>query len=158
MGICPLVMTPKRIGKSAIAIAESTLLNFHRALVDRKYSRLFSKKTRSKPGPKGPSKELIKLVVETKKRNPLYGCPRIALLVGNVLGESVDGRTVRRIFAKLYRPLPGKGPSWLLPIGNSPNKLWSMDHFRLESVFLRSFWVMVVMDQFTRKIGGFSVR
>jgi putative transposase len=75
MGICTLVMTPKRIGKSAIAIAESTLLNFHRALEDRKYSRLFSKKTRSKPGPKGPSKELIKLVVETKERNPSYGCP-----------------------------------------------------------------------------------
>ena len=86
MGICTLLMTPKRIGQSAIAIAESTLLNFHRALVDRKYSRLFSKKTRSKLGPKGPSKELIKLVVETKERNPSYGCHRIDLLVGNVLG------------------------------------------------------------------------
>jgi transposase InsO family protein len=32
-----------------------------------------------------------------------------------------------------------------------------MDLFRLESVFLRSFWVMVVMDQFTRRIVGFSV-
>jgi putative transposase len=64
---------------------------------------------------------------------------------------------VRRILAKHYRPTPGKGPSWLLPIGNSPNKLWSTDLFRLESVFLRSFWVMVVMDQFTRKIVGFSV-
>ena len=158
MGICTLVMTPKRIGKSAIAVAESTLLSFHRALVDRKYSQLFSKKTRSKPGPKGPSKELIKLVVETKERNPSYGCPRIALLVGNVLGEPIDDETVRRILAKHYRPIPGKGPSWLLPIGNSPNKLWSMDLFRLESVFLRSFWVMVVMDQFTRKIVGFSVR
>jgi putative transposase len=151
-------MTPKRIGKSAIAVAESTLLNFHRTLVDRKYSQLFSKKTRSKPGPKGPSKELIMLVVETKERHPSYGCPRIALLVGNVLGESIDGRTVRRILAKHYRPISGKGPSWLLPIGNSPNKLWSIDLFRLESIFLRSFLVMVVRDQFTRKIVGFSVR
>ena len=32
-----------------------------------------------------------------------------------------------------------------------------MDLFRLESVFLRSFLVMVVMDQFSRKIVGFSV-
>jgi putative transposase len=85
MGLCTLFMTPKRIGNSAIAIAASTLLDFHRALVSRKYSRLFSKKSRSKPGPKGPSRELIKLVVETKERNPSYGCPRIALLVGNVL-------------------------------------------------------------------------
>ena len=157
MGFCTHLMTPKRIGNSAIAIAASTLLNFHRALVDRKYSRLFSKKSRSKPGPKGPSKELIKLVVETKERNPSYGCPRIALLVGNVLGKLIDDETVRRILARHYRPTPGKGPSWLLPIGKSPNKLWSMDLFRLESVFLRSFWVMVVMDQFTRQIVGFSV-
>ena len=157
MGLCTLVMTPKRIGKSAIAVAASTLLDFHRALVTRKYSRLFSKKTTSKPGPKGPSKELIKLVVETKERNPSYGCPRIALLVGNVLGVPIDEETVRRILAKHYRPIPGNGPSWLLPIGNCHNKLWSMDLFRLESVFLRSFLVMVVMDQFTRKIVGFSV-
>ena len=59
MGFCAHLMTPKRIGNSAIAIAASTLLDFHRALIDRKYSRLFSKKRRSKPGPKGPSKELL---------------------------------------------------------------------------------------------------
>jgi len=53
MGLCTLFMTPKRIGNSAIAIAASTLLDFHRALVSRKQSRLFSKKSRSKPGPKG---------------------------------------------------------------------------------------------------------
>ncbi len=96
-------------------------------------------------------------MVETKERNPSYGCPRIALLVGNVLGKPIDDETVRRILAKHYRPTPGKGPSWLLPIGKSPNKLWSTDLFRLESVFLRWFWVMVVMDQFTRQIVGFSV-
>jgi hypothetical protein len=95
--------------------------------------------------------------VETKEKSPRYGCPRIALLVGNVLGEAIDEETVRRILAKHYRPIPGKEPSWPLPIGNSYNKLWSMDLFRLESVFLRSFWVMVVMNQFTRKIIGFSV-
>ena len=69
----------------------------------------------------------------------------------------MDDETVRRILAKHYRPTPGQGPSWLLPIGKSPNKLSSMDLFRLESVFLRSFWVMVVMDQFTRQLVGFSV-
>jgi hypothetical protein len=32
MGFCTHLMTPKRIGNSAIAIAASTLLDFHRAL------------------------------------------------------------------------------------------------------------------------------
>ena len=63
----------------------------------------------SKPGPKGPTKELIKLVLETKGRNPSYGCTRIALLVGNALGVSIDEETVRRISAKHYRPIPGNG-------------------------------------------------
>lgn len=53
MGLCTLVMTPKRTGQSAIEVAESTLQNFFRALVNRKYSRLFSNKARSITGAKG---------------------------------------------------------------------------------------------------------
>ena len=157
MGFCTLAMAPKRITKASIAISEVTLLNFHRALVARKYSKLFSHTGCARPGRKGPRKELIKLVVETKTNNPSYGCPKIALLVGNVLGIFVDEETVRRILKKHYRPIPGKGPSWLLPIGMNPNRLWSVDLFRLESVFFGSYWVLVVMDQFTRRIIGFSV-
>ena len=47
------------------------------AMSKRKYRRLFSPNRRRKPGPKGPSSELIHLVVEMKHRNP-RGCPRIA--------------------------------------------------------------------------------
>ena len=35
--------------------------------------------------------------------------------------------------------------------------LWTMDLFRCESILLRSHWVMVVMDVFTRLIVGFGV-
>ncbi|OGT42069.1 MAG: hypothetical protein A3F13_01980 [Gammaproteobacteria bacterium RIFCSPHIGHO2_12_FULL_40_19] len=34
--------------------------------------------------------------------------------------------------------------------------LWSIDFFRCESISLKSHWVMVVMDQFTRRIIGFA--
>jgi hypothetical protein len=157
MALCTLVMTPKRIGTSAIAVAESTLLNFHHALVARKYTRLLSSRTRSRPGPMVPTRDLIKLVVEMKEKNPGYGCPKIAMLITNVTGQAIDDETVRSILKRHYRPIPGNGPSWLLPIGNSPNKLWSVDLFRVESVFLKSYWVMLVMDQFTRRIVGFAV-
>src|SRR5262249_62393791 len=47
--------------ESALAIGDriqpSTLLNFHRALVQRKYRLLFSPKCRAKPGPKGPNSD-----------------------------------------------------------------------------------------------------
>jgi hypothetical protein len=35
--------------------------------------------------------------------------------------------------------------------------LWSVDLFRCESILLKSFWVMVVMDVFSRRIIGSGV-
>ena len=65
---------------------------------------------------------------------------------------------MRRILIQHYRPLPGgDGPSWLTVIGHATDSLWSVDLFRCESILLRSFWVMVVMDVFTRRIIGFGV-
>jgi putative transposase len=62
----------------AIAFKPSTLFNFHRGLVQRKYRLLFSPKQKTKPGPKGPTADLIRAVVEMKQRNPTWGCPHIA--------------------------------------------------------------------------------
>jgi putative transposase len=35
--------------------------------------------------------------------------------------------------------------------------LWSIDLFRTESITLKTHWIMVVMDQYTRRIIGLSV-
>jgi len=66
---------------------------------------------------------------------------------------------VRRVLAKHYRPedCGSSGPSWLTLIAQSKDSLWSVDLFRCESILLRSFWVMVIMDIFTRRIIGFGV-
>jgi hypothetical protein len=77
-GLCTLLMRPAAILRTAIVLKPSTLLRFHSALVKRKYRLLFSAKSRSKPGPKGPSKEVIDAILEMKRRNPIWGCPRIA--------------------------------------------------------------------------------
>src|SRR5438045_4959453 len=77
-GFCSLFLRPTRLVRSAIVLKPSTLLNFHRSLVKRKYRLLFSSTSREKPGPQGPSEELIRAVLEMKKRNPAWGCPRIA--------------------------------------------------------------------------------
>jgi transposase InsO family protein len=42
-------------------------------------------------------------------------------------------------------------------IGHTTDSLWSVDLFRCESIGLRSYWVLVVMDQFTRRLVGFGV-
>jgi hypothetical protein len=50
-----------------------------------------------------------------------------------------------------------KVPSWLSATAEARDSLWSIDLFRCESILLKSFWVMVVMDVFTRRIVGFGV-
>ncbi len=157
-GFCTLFIRPGRLGRCGVALKTSTLLAFHAALVKRKYRRLFSPKRRGKPGPKGPAPELIAAIVETKKRNPNWGCRRIAQQLCFVFGLKIDKDVVRRVLAKHYRPDPGVyGPSWLTLLGHSKDSLWSIDLFRCESLILNSHWVMVVMDQFTRRIVGFGV-
>jgi hypothetical protein len=156
--LCTLFIRPYRLPRIAVVLKPSTLLAFHATLVKRKYRALFSPKRRRKPGPKGPSAELIAAIVETKGRNPSWGCRRIAQHLCLVFGLEIDKDLVRRVLAKHYRPDPGAhGPSWLTVLGHAKDSLWSVDLFRCESLILKSHWVLVVMDQCTRRIIGFGV-
>jgi putative transposase len=65
---------------------------------------------------------------------------------------------VRRILAAHYRPDRNPtGPSWVTFLGHMKDSLWSMDLFGCELATLRTHWVLVVMDQLTRRIIGFGV-
>jgi transposase InsO family protein len=93
-----------------------------------------------------------------KQRNPTWGCPRIAQQIALAFGIQIDKDVIRRILVSHYRPQPdADGPSWLTLIGHLKDSLWSLDLFRCESATLRTHWVLVVMDQFTRRIVGFGV-
>ena len=157
-GLCALVMRPGRLIRSAIVLKPSTLLSLHRALTQRKYRRLFSSKVAMKPGPKGPSQGVIAAVVDMKQRNPSWRCPRIAQQITLAFGIRINKDVVRRILASRYQPKPDSaGPSWLTVLGHAKDSLWSLDLFRCESAALRTHWVLVVMDQCTRRIVGVGV-
>jgi putative transposase len=157
-GLMALFVRPTRLLRSAIVLKPSTLLGLHKALSKQKYRMLFSPNRRRKPGPKGPSAELIRAVVEMKQRNPNWGCPRIAQQIALAFHIQIDKDVVRRILAQRYRPgQDSDGPSWLTFLGHMKDSLWSMDLFRCESATLRTHWVLVVMDQYTRRIIGFGV-
>lgn len=152
-------ISPKRLFKTAILIKPATILKLHCALVNKKYSILYSAKSYNKPGPKGPSQEIIDLIVEMKSRNKSFGYLRIAMQIQNQFGIDINKDVVRRVLAKYNKPNPkDSGPSWLSFIGNMKDSLWSVDLFRCESATIKSYWVMVVMDQFTRRIIGFAVK
>jgi len=160
LGLTTLFLRPRRIPKLGALVKPATLFKIHKALVDRKYRRLFSSRyRRRKPGPKDPSAELIAAIIELKCRNPRFGCVRIAQQISHAFGVGIDKDVVRRVLAKHYRPGASgtDGPSWLTFIGHVKDSLWSVDLFRCESILLRSHWVLVVMDVFTRRIIGFGV-
>jgi putative transposase len=158
-GLCALFMRPRRLIRSAIVFKPSTLLSLHRALTTRKYSRLFSSKVPKTPGPSGPTQEVIAAVVAMKQRNPTWGCPRIAQQITLAFAIPLNKDVVRRILAVRYRPQPdAAGPSWLTTLGHAKDSLWSLDLFRCESAILRTHWVLIVMDQCTRRIVGFGVQ
>ncbi len=151
------IINPKRLIRTAVIIKPSTLIKLHKALIKRKYSALFSAKTRRKPGPAGPSQKLINAIIDMKKHNPRFGCRRIAMQVSNMFGVSINKDVVRRILSKYHKPTShDDGPSWLTFIGHTKDSLWPLDFFRCESVSLKTHWVMVLMGQFTRRIIGFS--
>src|SRR5262245_11613236 len=66
---------------------------------------------------------------------------------------------VRRILSAHYQPSAGgAGPSSLTFIGHMKDSLHSIDLFQCESIALRTYWVLVVMDQYTRRIVGFGIQ
>ena len=158
LGFWSLFLSPHGIRRAAVILKPSTLLKFHDILKNRKYRLLYSSGRKGKPGPKGPSRELIEAIVELKRRNTRFGCRRIAQQINKAFGLNIDKDVVRRVLEKHYHPHPDdKGPSWLTFIGHTKDSLWSIDLFRCESILLKTHWVLVVMDQFTRRIIGFGV-
>ena len=158
-GFCSQFLSPRRLIRTAIILKPATLLRFHRGFKDLKYRFLYSSSPKQKPGPKGPSPELIRAICELKRRNPRFGCPKIAQHLAKTFSIDIDKDVVRRVLAAHYRPARrDHGASWLTLLGHTKDSLWSLDLFRTESILLRSHWVLVVMDQFTRRIVGFGVQ
>ena len=154
----------QRVSKIAVAVAvavsPATILRFHRDLVRRKYRNLFTEKSKAKPGPKGPAPALRAAIVAIKQRNPRFGCQRIAMIVSRTFDVEIGKDVVRRVLAACYRPDPqrrGPGPSLAHIPWSCKDSLWSVDLFRCESITLQSHWVIIALDQYTRRIVGFGV-
>jgi transposase InsO family protein len=157
-GFGSLFLDPGRIRTLAIALRPSTLLACHQTLVRGTYRRRFSSRCPKTRGPKGPDAARIRAIVDLKSRNPWFGCPRMARLIAQTVGMAIDKKVVYRVLSNHDRPAPGgPGPSWVSFIGHTTDSLWSVDLFRGESIVLRSDWVLVVMDQFTRRLVGLGV-
>jgi hypothetical protein len=87
-----------------------------------------------------------------KRRNPHWGCPRIGQQISLAFGVQIGKDVVRRILGAHHRPESSSGPTWLIFIGQTKDSLRSCGLFQCESAMLKTHRVLVVMDQFTRRI------
>ena len=123
-GLCTFFMGSSRLLRSAIVLRPATLLHLHNVLRKRKYHMLFSSERAGRPGLKVPKEELIDVVVAMKRRNPNWGCPRIAQQIGLAFAVEIDKDVVRRILSAHYQPDPdSQGPSWLSFLGHMKDSL-----------------------------------
>jgi len=159
LGLCSLFLPRSRVDKVAVAIRPSTLLGFRQCPVRRNYRALFSPRRKTNPGPKGPSEQLIRVIVELKCRNPQFGCPRMALIILKTFDVDIDKDIVRRVLAKHYRPgSGGRGPSWRTFFGHYlKDGLWSLVLHRCKSLPEQRSRLLVVMAESTRPLINLGV-
>ena len=105
LGFWSLFLSPHHIKRTAVILRPSTLLKFHDMLKNRKYRLLYSSGKKGKPGPKGPSRELVQAIVELKQRNSRFGCRRIAQQINKAFALAIDKDVVRRVLEKHYHPV-----------------------------------------------------
>jgi putative transposase len=94
-----------------------------------------------------------------KLRIPRFGYHPIAQQISHPFGSQIDKDFVRRAVAKYCDPDHpcASGPFSLTFFAHSKDSLWSAQLFRCESIRLRSYWVLVVIDVFTRRMIGFGI-
>ena len=90
LGFWSLFLSPHHLQRAAVILRPLTLLNFHDMLKKRKYRLLYTSLRKGKPGPKGPTQELIDAIVELKRRNTRFGCPRIAQQINKAFGVNIE--------------------------------------------------------------------
>ncbi len=74
LGLTTLFGHPRRVARLAAIFKPATLLQFHQALVDRKYRRQFSSAgTRRKLDPKGPTEEVVAAILAKRYGPSLPG-------------------------------------------------------------------------------------
>ena len=152
-GFLVLFMHPRLIRKVAVFLKPATLTKFRRALLSRNYRRFFSTRKKGKPGPKGPSDDLIRVIVELKQRNARFGCPRIAQQINKAFGFNIDKDVVRRVLAKHYLPEPyDGGPSWLTFFRHTSESLWIIAQFQRKSILPNIHLSLLAIGLCTRRI------
>lgn len=139
---------------TAFIVTPATLVRWHRELVRRKWT---YKRRRAQGRPPIDS-ETRALIVRMARENPRWGCVRIkGELQG--LGIIVSTTTIRTILRRAgLGPAPRRdGPTWRQFLSAQAKGIVACDFFCVETVFLKTLYVLVFMHIETRRILGVGV-
>jgi putative transposase len=139
---------------AAFIVTPATLRRWHRELVRRKWT-YKRRRARGRP-PIDP--ETRALILRMARENPRWGCVRIkGELQG--LGIIVSTTKIRTILRRAgLGPAPRRdGPTWHQFLSAQAKGIVACDFFCVETVFLKTLYVLVFMAIQTRRILGVGV-
>ncbi len=139
---------------AAFIVTPATLVQWHRELVRRKWT---YKRRRAQGRPPIDS-ETRALIVRMARENPRWGCVRIKGELRG-LGIIVSTTTIRTILRRAgLGPAPRRGgPTWREFLSAQAKGIVACDFFCVETVFLKTLYVLVFMHIETRRILGVGV-
>ena len=139
---------PRKRWSSFIVTPATLLLRWHRELVRRKWT---NKAKRTGRPPIDP--DVRELVIRMAKDNPRWGYVRIQG-ERRKLGIQVGASTIKRLLLREgLGPAPRRvGPSWSEFLRSQAEGILACDFFTIETMFLRTFYVLFFIEIATRKL------
>lgn len=133
-----------------LMFAPATLLRWHRELVRHKWAAFQRRPRRGRPA---IAEEIQALILQMARENPRWGDRRIK---GELLklGIKVSASAIRMLLRR-YRvpPAPRRnGPTWREFIRAHAAAIIAADFFTIESVFLRTIYVVVFIELGSRRL------
>jgi len=147
-----LTAASERLGRDrwrSFPVSAQTLLRWHRELVRRKWTY----RRRRRAGRPRIGGEAAALILRLAKENPRWGYRRIQGELRK-LGVTVSATAIRSLLRRHgLTPAPRRqGPSWKEFLVCQASGILACDFFTVESVWLRTFYVLFFIELSTRRV------
>jgi putative transposase len=130
-------------------VTPETLMRWHREAAKNRWRRW-----RRQRGPGRPpmSDELIELICRLGRENRSWGCVRICGELRK-LGIRVSASSIRRVLRRHgLGPVPRKGPTWSEFLRAQAHGVLGNDFFAVDTVSLKQFYVLFVIELSSREV------